>query len=74
MTGTCDVTTCAGIVYMENISELTFHRLASFLLKMISWVTVPGCVLPGAHDPVKWGEGASNSVRRHVVASSAPLP
>ena len=30
---------------MENISELTFHRLASFLLKMISQVPVPGRAL-----------------------------
>ena len=44
VTGTCDVTTCVDIVY-SNISELTFHRLASFLLKMISWVSVPGHAL-----------------------------
>ena len=44
MTGTRDVTTCADIVY-GNISEFTFHRLALFLLKMISRVSVPGCVL-----------------------------
>ena len=30
---------------MENISEFTFHRLASFQLKMISQVPVPGRVL-----------------------------
>ena len=42
MTGTRDVTTCADIVYG---SELTFHRLASFLLKMISRVPVPGRAL-----------------------------
>ena len=41
LTGTHDVTTCADIVY----GELTFHRLASFLLKMISQVPVPGRVL-----------------------------
>ena len=44
MTVTCDVTTCADIV-CGNISELTFHRLASFLLKIISRVPVPGCEL-----------------------------
>ena len=33
MTGMCDVTTCT---YIVNISELTFHRLAPFLLKIIS--------------------------------------
>ena len=42
MTGTSDVTTCADIVYG---SELTVHRLASFLLKMISRVPVLECVL-----------------------------
>ena len=42
MTGTCDVTTCADIAY-RNISEFTLHRLASFLLKMVSRVPVPGC-------------------------------
>ena len=41
MTGMCDVTTCADIV-SGNISEL---RLASFLLKMISRVTVRGHTL-----------------------------
>ena len=41
MTGTRDVSTCADIVY----GELTFHRLASFLLKMISRVPVPGRAL-----------------------------
>ena len=46
MTGTCDVTACANIVY-GNISELTFHRLASFLLKMISRVPVPVRALLG---------------------------
>ena len=43
MTGTHDVTTCADIVYGKY--ELTFHRLASFLLKMISRVPVHGRVL-----------------------------
>ena len=38
MTGTRDVTTCADIVY----GKLSFHRLASFLLKMISRVPIPG--------------------------------
>ena len=41
MTGACDVTTCADIVY-GKYSELTFHRLASFL---ISRVPVPGRAL-----------------------------
>ena len=47
MTGIRDVATCANIVhvYMENISELTFHRLASFLLNMISQVPVSGRAL-----------------------------
>ena len=33
MIGMCDVTMCT---YIVNISELTFHRLAPFLLKIIS--------------------------------------
>ena len=40
MTGMRDVTTCADLV-----SELTFHRLASFLLKIFSQVPVPGRAL-----------------------------
>ena len=44
MTGTRDVTTCADIVY-GKLSELTFHRLALFLLKMNCRVSVPGRAL-----------------------------
>ena len=44
MTGMCDVTACADIVYGKHF-RLTFHRLALFLLKMISRVPVPGRAL-----------------------------
>ena len=44
MTGTHDITMCADIIY-GNISKLTFHRLASFLLQIISRVPVPGRAL-----------------------------
>ena len=44
MTGMRDFTTCAD-KYTENISELTFHILASLLLKMISQVPVCGRAL-----------------------------
>ena len=40
MTGTSDVTTCTDIVYGKP-----FHRLAPFLLKIISRIPVPGCAL-----------------------------
>ena len=44
MTGTRDITTCADIV-TENISELNFHGMALFLLKIISWMPIPGRTL-----------------------------
>ena len=44
MTGTRDVTTCADIVYEKHF-RTQFHRLTSFLLKMIFRVPVPGCML-----------------------------
>ena len=39
MTGTHDITACADIIYRKHFS---FHRLASFLLKM---VPIPGRAL-----------------------------
>ena len=42
MTGTRDVTTCADLVYGKHFRT---HFSQSFLLKMISWVPVPGRVL-----------------------------
>ena len=45
MTGTCDVTTCADIRSIRKTFQNSFHRLASFLLKMVSRVPIPGCTL-----------------------------
>ena len=46
MTGMRDVTTCADmhVVYGKHF-RIPFHRLASFLLKIISRVPVPGRAL-----------------------------
>ena len=45
MSGTRDITTCADIVIRKTFQNSPFHRLALFLLKKISQVPEPGCVL-----------------------------
>ena len=44
MTGTCDVTTCADIVY-GNHFRTHLSQISLVSAKMISRVPVPGCML-----------------------------